>query len=176
MTDFDFGTQEEENTDDFDSFSDGFEDSFDDFEDGDISNNIQWTSSKEDNLSSGASITTTLGVGEHIITASVTDSGGNYSEDYIMVTINPILENYPPNAGFAYVERRGKVTFTDISTDEDGTIVSRKWNFGDGHSKTTTALTVRHNYRRSGTYRVTLTVTDDSGETDSTTMDIIVSR
>jgi subtilisin-like proprotein convertase family protein len=165
---------------DRDSFTEGvlvtFNGTADDLQDGDISNNIQWTSSKESNLGSGTSITTTLGVGEHIITASVTDSGGNYSEDYIMVTINPILENYPPNAGFAYVERRGKVTFTDISTDEDGTIVSRKWNFGDGHSKTTTALTVRHNYRRSGTYRVTLTVTDDSGETDSTTMDIIVSR
>jgi subtilisin family serine protease len=147
----------------------------DDFEDGDISNNIQWTSSKEDNLSSGASITTTLGVGEHTITASVTDSGGNYSEDSIMVTINPILENYPPIAGFEYVEIRGRVTFTDISTD-DGTIVSRKWDFGDGHSKTTTALTVKHNYRRSGTYVVTLTVTDDSGETDSTTMNVMVSR
>ena len=65
------------------------------------------------------------------------------------------------------------VSFTDQSTDADGSIVSRNWNFGDGNSSTATNPT--HTYASSGSYNVTLTVTDNDGLTDSTSQSIQVS-
>lgn len=59
------------------------------------------------------------------------------------------------------------VSFHDFSTD-DGSIVARRWSFGDG--ATSTARYPQHTYGAPGHYRVTLTVTDDHGLTDTTSM------
>ncbi len=45
------------------------------------------------------------------------------------------------------------------STDPDGRIVSYAWDFGDG--TTGSGVNVTHSYKAAGTYKVTLTVTDD---------------
>ena len=50
---------------------------------------------------------------------------------------------------------------TSASSDSDGTIVSRKINFGDGTVASTTSAT--HQYKKAGTYTVVATVTDNSG-------------
>jgi PKD repeat protein len=42
------------------------------------------------------------------------------------------------------------------------TLVSYSWDFGDGESKT--GITTTHDYKPSGVYLVTLTVTDDLGQ------------
>ena len=42
-------------------------------------------------------------------------------------------------------------------------MTSYHWNFGDGHSTTTTKATVSHTYKKAGKHKVILTVTDDSG-------------
>ncbi len=52
------------------------------------------------------------------------------------------------------------------SSDSDGHVVSYKWNFGG--RQTSTSAHPRHVYGRDGHYRVTLTVTDDAGETATT--------
>jgi plastocyanin len=52
------------------------------------------------------------------------------------------------------------VQFTDASTD-DGTIVSRSWDFGDG--STSAEASPSHAYVDPGQYAVVLTVTDDDG-------------
>src|SRR5690606_13013563 len=56
------------------------------------------------------------------------------------------------------------VQFTDTSTDADGTIVARQWNFGDGQSST--LANPSHIYNLPGQYVVTLTVTDNHALTD----------
>jgi len=67
-----------------------------------------------------------------------------------------------PFASFSTVEEGNKVTFTDTSTDDDGTIVSRAWDVGDSE-------TIVHTYPSQGVRHVTLTVTDNQGKMDIVT-------
>ncbi|GAA5001423.1 M20/M25/M40 family metallo-hydrolase [Pseudoluteimonas lycopersici] len=82
--------------------------------------------------------------------------------------------NAPPVANFRSKVVRRIVAFTDRSSDSDGSIVSRSWNFGDGKSSTATSPT--HVYSTVGTYNVTLTVTDDDGATASKTSPVTIVR
>ncbi|WP_246722874.1 pre-peptidase C-terminal domain-containing protein [Aliikangiella sp. G2MR2-5] len=78
-----------------------------------------------------------------------------------------------PTAGFSYSTNELTVSFTDQSSDSDGNITARSWNFGDGSSSTSTNPT--HTYASAGSYDVTLTVTDNDGNTDSTMQTVQVS-
>jgi PKD repeat protein len=61
-----------------------------------------------------------------------------------------------------------------ISTAGGGhSIVGWSWDFGDG--VTTSGTTVTHIYNTAGTYSVTLTVTDDAGQTSQATNTVTVS-
>ncbi|HJU39976.1 MAG TPA: proprotein convertase P-domain-containing protein, partial [Tahibacter sp.] len=71
--------------------------------------------------------------------------------------------NVPPVANFSFTTSGLTATFTDSSTDSDGTIASRSWNFGDGG--TSTATNPSRTYAAAGTYTVALTVTDNGGAT-----------
>ena len=81
--------------------------------------------------------------------------------------------NVPPVANFSDTVSGLAVSFTDSSTDSDGTIASRSWNFGDG--STSTATNPSHTYAAAGTYSVSLTVTDNSGATNTKTQSVTVS-
>ena len=81
--------------------------------------------------------------------------------------------NNPPTAGFTSTVSGLTVQFTDTSTDNDGTIASRSWNFGDG--TTSTATNPSKTYSAAGTFTVTLTVTDDDGATNTRTASVTVS-
>jgi len=62
-----------------------------DFEDGDLTPSLSWTSSIDGTIGSGGTFSTsTLSVGTHIISASVTDIGGLEGSDAISVTISPM--------------------------------------------------------------------------------------
>jgi len=92
------------------------------------------------------------------------------------VTITDFSPNQDPiaNVGGTYSGNvDGIVTFNGSSSyDNDGTISSYSWDFGDGGSAT--GQTTTHIYTSEGSYTVTLTVTDDGGDTDtaSTTVEI----
>lgn len=58
------------------------------------------------------------------------------------------------------------------SADEDGTIDSYAWNFGDGTNAV--GATTSHTYAGAGTYTVTMTVSDNDGGWNSTTVDVTV--
>ncbi|MCW5580130.1 MAG: S8 family serine peptidase, partial [Luteimonas sp.] len=81
--------------------------------------------------------------------------------------------NTAPVANFTSTVNGLTVQFTDTSTDSDGSIVSRSWNFGDG--TTSTATNPSKTYSAAGTYTVTLTVTDDDGATNTRTQSVTVS-
>ncbi len=89
-----------------------------------------------------------------------------------------------PTASFTAMPNPAEVNQTvnfdgSASTDNDtvgcnpGTnankcIVSYFWAFGDGATQTTTGPNTTHSYGAPGTYRATLTVTDNDGQTDTT--------
>ncbi|MEM7707456.1 MAG: Ig-like domain-containing protein, partial [Pseudomonadota bacterium] len=58
------------------------------------------------------------------------------------------------------------------STDCDGSLVSFDWDFGDGSSAQ--GVTVGHAYSSAGQYSATLTVTDDTGNVASASVDVEV--
>jgi len=81
--------------------------------------------------------------------------------------------NAAPVANFSFTTSGLTATFTDSSTDSDGSIVSRSWNFGDG--STSTATNPSRTYAAAGTYSVSLTVTDNGGATNTKTSSVTVS-
>ncbi|CAM5296772.1 Microbial collagenase [Streptomyces avidinii] len=80
--------------------------------------------------------------------------------------------NQPPVAGFTASVNGLAVTFTDASTDADGTVVSRAWTFGDGSGST--AANPAKTFAAAGTYTVRLTVTDNKGATAATSKPVTV--
>ena len=81
--------------------------------------------------------------------------------------------NEAPTAAFTFAASNLEVTFTDASTDSDGTIASWSWDLGDGN--TSTEQNPVHTYASAGTYTVELTVTDNGGATGVVTQDVTVS-
>ncbi len=64
------------------------------------------------------------------------------------------------------------VTFTDRSTDSDGSIASREWLFPDG--TTSTEINATYTFQQAGMFNVRLTVTDDRGGTSTASKTINV--
>jgi PKD repeat protein len=62
-----------------------------------------------------------------------------------------------------------------LSYDPDGLIVSYRWDFADVYPQTASGPTATHRYRAPGTYKPTLTVTDDRGASTSTMLTVDVS-
>ncbi|MBI2675905.1 MAG: PKD domain-containing protein [Candidatus Aenigmarchaeota archaeon] len=91
-------------------------------------------------------------------------------------TPTPTPANRPPIADFTFSPISPKVGdvvyFTDRSSDSDGYIREWFWDFGDG--VTTYGQGTSHMYGRSGTFTITLRVTDNLGLQASTTRTITV--
>ncbi len=93
-------------------------------------------------------------------------------------TVQAVFElvNQPPIANFTFtVNNQTKtVNFTDTSTDSDGTIASRRWNFGD--STTSNLERPTKTYTTYGSYQVQLIVTDDKGLEASVTKTVSLTQ
>ncbi|MDC8012426.1 PKD domain-containing protein [Tahibacter soli] len=109
--------------------------------------------------------------GSYTVTLTVTDNAGGTNTKSSQVTVSSGT-NVPPTANFTFTTSDLTANFTDSSTDTDGTIASRSWNFGDGG--TSTATNPSRTYAAAGTYTVTLTVTDNGGATNTKTSSVTV--
>lgn len=113
--------------------------------------------------------------GYYDVTLTVTDDDGETNTVTKRVTVGsppPPPDNVPPTAGFTHAASGLAATFTSTATDADGSITQHAWDFGDGQSSAQTHPS--HTYAAAGTYRVTLTVTDDDGASTSTNHDVTV--
>ena len=96
-------------------------------------------------------------------------------------TASPVLDvwtpdqgNTAPTADFSSACTQLACSFDgSASTDPDGTISSYAWTFGD--NATGTGQTATHTYGASATYNVTLTVTDNLGQSTAATKQVPVS-
>ncbi len=105
--------------------------------------------------------------GSYTVTLTVTDDAGATATTTQTVTVTaPPTTNKLPVADFSLSSNELTVSFTDASSDSDGSIVGRRWNFGDNIQSTATSPT--HTYAAAGSYTVTLTVTDNAGGSHST--------
>jgi PKD repeat protein len=109
--------------------------------------------------------------GPNTVTLTVTDNEGATDDFTQEVTITE-AGNQAPVADFTFTCSALDCTFTDASTDADGTIATYLWDFGDG--QTSPEVNPSHTYAAEGEVTVTLTVTDDAGGTDdvSQTFDV----
>ena len=84
------------------------------------------------------------------------------------------IANVPPHAviGGERTYNVSNVTFISASYDEDGTISSCHWEFGDAN--TSNGCVVTHEYGKDGIYAVNLTVYDNDGASNETNATIMV--
>ncbi len=108
--------------------------------------------------------------GTYTVTLTVTDDEGLSDTTSADVTVSEPQQE-EPSASFTHSCTDLECSFTDTSTD-DGTITAWDWDFGDGG--TSDAQHPTHTYEAPGTYAVSLTVTDDGGLSDTTSVDVTV--
>lgn len=98
-------------------------------------------------------------------------TGGDFTDAFTIT--RPAGGNAPPVAAFSHACTALSCSVdASGSTDGDGTIVGYAWNFGDG--ATATGRLASHAYATSGTFPITLTVTDDDGATATTATSVTV--
>ncbi|UCE36288.1 MAG: PKD domain-containing protein, partial [Thermoplasmata archaeon] len=111
--------------------------------------------------------------GIYTVTLTVTDVDGSYTTDTLLVNvINPA-----PKADadfYKMVNEDEQIIFEGYGYDtpSDMPFLSYYWNFDDG--STASGALVTHTYSYRGIYRVTLTVTDDNGDSGTYTVYVTV--
>lgn len=109
--------------------------------------------------------------GDYVVRLTVTD------DEQASTTVERVLAvrwNFPPTAAFRVTQggHDAAFGFRDESTDEDGSIASRRWDFGGTGSSTT--ANPAHIFREPGLHTVALTVTDDKGASAQATRTLLV--
>ncbi|MCG8455994.1 MAG: hypothetical protein MI919_06905, partial [Holophagales bacterium] len=148
-------------------------------EDGDLSASLEWSSSLDGPLGTGASVVTAaLSVGSHTLTASVTDSLGATGSASVTFTV---AANTPPNvtvtapADASVFHETVSVTFTGtaLDTEDDDISTSLAWSssvdgaLASGSTFSTDALSV-------GLHTITASVTDSHGATGSASINLTI--
>ena len=114
--------------------------------------------------------------GEYHVTLTVTDDSGASSRDsdiIITVTSNkpPVIGNFTATPDALNNPKMTATFNADISDPENGDITV-SIDFGNGQSAAT--LPAQCTYNQTGTYNVTLTVTDDHGNEATATLQMVV--
>lgn len=157
-----------------------------------LTNNSKHTDAEGD--SSGGIITWICGSPQDSNVAYLQDFTVNWALDMISGQLNPAyypggskvqeliangdgelikeLVTFPPAADFTFSTNLLNVSFSDGSSDQDGTVINYDWDFGDGNGSS--QQNPNHSYASSGTYTVTLTVTDNDNQSSSTSKTVTV--
>ncbi|TFD12071.1 PKD domain-containing protein [Cryobacterium sp. TMT1-2-2] len=128
----------------------------------------------DDTTATGATATHSYATaGSYPVTLTVTDNSGASTVTSRTIDATDPPANVPPTAAFSYQATPLTIaTDASASADSDGTITGYSWDFGDGSIGT--GVTASHSYAVSGSYDVTLTVTDNSTATAQTMQTVVV--
>jgi PKD repeat protein len=114
--------------------------------------------------------------GSYNVTLTVTDDQGQANSANQVITIaDPPPSNQPPVpaiSGPSQSTTSQAVTFDGSGSQSTNPITNYNWDFGDGN--TATGPQVNHTYSQVGDFTVSLSVTDDQGQQDSTSQTIKV--
>jgi len=112
--------------------------------------------------------------GTYTVTLTVTDDDGGTASKSATKTVSnrPPIALFTQNATIVDIDELIRFNASD-SYDQDGSILSYFWDFGDG-TNATMAVLLGHAYTEDGDYTVTLTVTDDDGASSSVSSTITV--
>jgi subtilisin family serine protease len=146
-------------------------------EDGPLSGaSLVWTSSRDGQIGTGTSFTRyNLSVGSHTITLTATDSKGAKATTTRTIAIT--AGNQAPVASFTWncaTGITGQCALSGSASTDDVGIVSYTWDWGNGRSESHVGSDAKNTWTPSGTYYVTLKVTDGGGLTNSVTKAVIV--
>jgi len=116
--------------------------------------------------------------GMYNVTLTVYDGGGLSNSVTKQVAVTAAApSDLPPTAKFTWncagLLPRQCVFDASTSTDDIG-IASYRWDWGNGRSETKVGPTSKNTWSASGTYSVTLTVTDTKGQQSSTSQSVVV--
>lgn len=111
--------------------------------------------------------------GSYEVELTVTDDDGEQASTSVTIEVNA-----PPTASASADPPSGDAPLNvdfdgSDSSDPDGEIVEYRWEI-EGPTPGGTGETITRRFQTRGTYDVTLTVTDDDGATDSTTITVEV--
>jgi len=135
---------------------------------------LQFTSISANELEVRFSVSSSASAGARTIT--IVTSGGTATSTGALFAIS---DNNVPTASFVLSPNTGaqNTLYTMDATesdDSDGSIAGYRWDFGDGKSAQGRVIT--HRYAASGSFVVTLTVTDNDQSTDTATRTIVVAN
>jgi PKD repeat protein len=140
------------------------------------------------NFGDGTTLTTTSPLAPHTyrwgdtfnVSLTVSDGKGGTASTNTTASVTEVNDAPVANAGGPYSGRKGQaITFNASGSSDfdnsDGTTANNQtltytWNFGDGSAPVaTTGATVTHTYATTGTFNVTLTVSDGIATSTATT-------
>lgn len=108
--------------------------------------------------------------GIYLLNLTVVDAVENENLTTIQIIVNDITKPVPVLIGDDQVNEYASCAFNAGDSYDNVDIVYYSWNFDDGSDLNGTDATVYHVYRNPGTYTVTLTIGDEAGNCDTTTM------
>ncbi len=149
-----------------------------DDQDGNLSSSIQWSSSRDGALGSGATRTTsTLSRGDHRITASVTNRSGTMGSASVRIFVDqapPEVTILAPANGTTVGEGTA-LTLVGLATDvENGNLSAGIVWSSDREGALGTSASVPVSLMGVGTHRITAAVTDSHGFNGSAQIDVVV--
>ncbi len=116
--------------------------------------------------------------GNFVITLIVIDDKGTESEPSTQQVNVPSVNATAPRAvltGPTSAMLNQTLTFDGAGSTPDGDLKNYAWNFGDTQMAAGAAMkTATHSYAAGGTYKVTLTVTDTLGQSDTAELQVAV--
>ena len=112
--------------------------------------------------------------GPRTVTLTVTDNSGKSTSITKIVTVGAVVDN-PPVASFSWSCNYLSCTLNGLGSTDDGTIQSYSWGLPGGTPPTATGGTTSVSYATAGAKSVTLTVTDNAGQTGTLTQSFTVS-